>query len=148
MNYDDDDNSDNYTVPPGFALKHEPDDAHTCPHGLRAWFGNECGECEGSDDDMPDIAIVMGRPVVPNAVETMIGNKIGIDFSDPYDGSEKMTCKMCMREVWVGPQQREKMSEVAGCIVMCPEHAVQSMHEVGGSMENVVSLGHEHERGN
>lgn len=120
--YDDDDNADEYSLPPGF---------------------------NGTDtDDTPDIAIVMGRPVVPNEIELAIGQKMGIDFSDPYDGSEKMTCKRCLREVWVGPMQREKMSEVPGCIVMCPEDAVKSMHEVGGSLDDVVSLEHEHERGN
>jgi len=123
--YDDDDNADEYTLPPGFG---KTDD--------------------GQLVEEETIAIVMGRPVVPNEIEIAIGAKMGIDFSDPYDGSEKMTCKRCLREVWVGPNQRQKMSEVDGCIVMCPEHAVMSMHEVGGSMDDVVNLGHEHERGN
>lgn len=121
--FDDDDNTDDWPMPPGFDGK-------------------------DTDDDTPDIAIVMGRPVVPNEIELAIGQKMGIDFSDPYDGSEKMTCKRCLREVWIGPNQREKMSEVSGCIVMCPEDAVKSMHEVGGTMDDVVNLGHEHERGN
>jgi hypothetical protein len=126
MTYFDDDNSDDWPMPPGFTKE-----------------GDEIVK-----EEQFDIAIVMGRPVTPNEVETEIGKKLGIDFSDPYDGSEKMKCKRCLREVWVGPMQREKMSEVAGCIVMCPEHAVQTMHEAGGSMEDVQSLGHEHERGN
>lgn len=126
MSYDlDDDNSDDYPLPPGFR-----------------------GQGDEIEREEFDIAIVMGRPVVPNALELEIASKIGIDFSDPYDGSEKHTCKRCMREVWIGPSQREKMSEVAGCIIMCPEHAVMSLHEVGGSLEDVVSLGHVHERGN
>lgn len=122
--FDDDDNADDWPMPPGFEKE-----------------GDEIVQVE-------QIAVVMGRPVVPNDLERSIGEKMGLDFSDPYDGSEKMTCKMCLREVWVGPMQRQKMSEVDGCIVMCPEHAVQTMHEVGGTMDDVVNLGHEHERGN
>lgn len=147
MRFDDEDNSDNYDVPPGFELKAEPEDAHTCPHGRRSWIGNECGLCELSDDDGEPLGIVMGRPVEPNEVEKIIAEKVGVDFSDPYDDSVKMTCKRCLREVWVGPKQQEQMTKT-DCVVMCPLHAVEAMHDLGMDMKNVVSLGHEHERGN
>lgn len=150
MRFDDEDNSDNYQVPEGFALKQEPEDAHTCPHGRRAWKGNECTLCDLDSEvgeDGETVGIVMGRPVDPNQIEILISNKMGIDFSDPYDDSVKMTCKRCMREVWIGPMQREKMAEIPS-IVMCPQHAVESMHELGMTEKDVVALGHEHERGN
>lgn len=145
MSYDiDDDNSDDYALPPGFqGLKDEPADAHNCPHGRRVWFGNECGVCEGGEEL---VAVVMGRPVVPNELEIEIGKKMGIDFSDPYDGSVKKACKMCLREVWIGPMQQAKMDELGEGIIMCPEHAVQTMHDVG--QHDVINLGHQHERGN
>jgi hypothetical protein len=120
----DDDNSDDYAVPPGFNLKAEPEDAHD------------------------PITIVMGRPVEPNAVEIAVGKQVGVDFSDPYDGSEKMRCKQCMREIWIGPNQKAKMEEIEGAVVMCPEHAVRAMHDLGGTMEDVQNLGNVHPRGN
>ena len=118
MYFDDDDNSDDYDLPPFNPVMDE--------NTFRA---------------------IMGRPVVPNEMELAIGVKVGMDFSDPYDGSIKGNCKDCDREVWIGPRQQE-MINATPCSVFCPTCSVEQLHKAGGTLDDVHSLGHVHERGN
>ena len=92
-----------------------------------------------------DVALAACRPVTPTSQERELAVMVGMNLDVPYDGSQRGACKLCDREVWIGPRTQDLLVEQPEKVMItCLMCAAAYQMLVGAPDTPVVNLGSVH----